>query len=163
MRRLLLLLLALGCRDVPHFAYIDQRGQRFTDADLRGPWIADFVFTRCGSTCPLITARLAQLMHRIPDTEIAFVSFSVDPDHDTPAVLAAWGAQWSSDPRWHLLATDRESLRTTATALHAVAAGSGDALFHSDRFTLVVDGHVRGTYDSGDPRALEKLMADVTR
>ena len=68
---------------VPDFSLIDQSGTAVTLADLKGKvWIADFIFTNCGGTCPMMTDKMRKLQNTLPQ-EIRMVSFSVDPDRDT--------------------------------------------------------------------------------
>src|SRR4051812_28796527 len=89
----------LGCRGgtqalpqlgaMPAFELRDQRGATVRDTDLRGRvLIADFVFTSCPDICPLLTDQLAGLRNKLPQNAgLAYVSFSVDPEHDTPEKL----------------------------------------------------------------------------
>jgi protein SCO1/2 len=154
---------------VPAFAFTDQTGHPLSDTALRGaPFIADFIFTRCTSTCPLLSARLVLLEHAIADRRVRFVSFSVDPEHDTPAALAAYARRWHGDQtRWQLVATTPAGLRALAAGMKATVQATGDAadpLLHSNRFQLVDgDGFVRGVYDSSDDADMAVLAADAAR
>jgi len=75
-------------------------------------WIADFVYTSCGGICPIMTEKMRKLQDKLP-AEIRLVSFSVDPDVDTPAVLTAYAKKFGADPnRWLFLTGNRESLFT---------------------------------------------------
>jgi cytochrome oxidase Cu insertion factor (SCO1/SenC/PrrC family) len=75
--------------NAPEFLLTDQRGKPVNKAALAGHvWIADFIFTKCTTVCPLITAKMALLQRQIADPSVRFVSFSVDPEHDTEAALA---------------------------------------------------------------------------
>lgn len=157
---------------VPAFSYRDQDGRRLTNRDLLGhPWIADFVFTRCAGPCHVITARLGELRRRLPSARLRFVSFSVDPEHDVPAVLKAYAAHFGGDAdgRWRLLSTNWPPIGPLAGAMHAVALApdaanaSSAMIVHSDRFVLVdATGQARATVDSGDPKGLEWLIATAT-
>src|SRR5262249_53976107 len=128
----------------------DQNGRTVTAADLGGQvWVADFMFTRCPSICPLLTEKLARV------EGARKVSFSVDPGYDTPPVLAAYAeahhAPWTFLPG----ATD------------AVARGFKMGLEgtdHDTHFVLVdADRKVRGYYDSSDDEALARLKADIEK
>jgi protein SCO1/2 len=167
----------------PAFFYRDQDGRLLTNRDLLGqPWIADFIFTRCPGACPMITAALAGVRRRLPSKQLRFISFSVDPAHDTPAVLRSYAARFGgdADPRWRLLSTDHPTIGPLAAGMHALAiegqsgegqSGEGqsdegetssDKIVHSDRFVLVdAAGMGRGTFDSGDPKAIERLVLAV--
>src|SRR5262249_39324854 len=91
MKRFALILLCIfvsGCArqpeinygEVPDFTLTDQDGKSLTRADLAGKvWIADFIFTNCAGTCPMITSTMHRLQGALP-AEVHFVSFSVDPE-----------------------------------------------------------------------------------
>ena len=74
---------------VPAYRLVDQNGQTRTAEDLRGSvWVADFIFTSCKSICPVLSAKMVQVQRAIPDARLKFVSFSVDPERDTPRSAA---------------------------------------------------------------------------
>ena len=81
--------------EVPDFTFLDQEGRTTRAEDFRGaPWVADFIFTRCTSACPMLTAQMGNLERRLgADAErVRLASFSVDPEHDTPEVLKRYAA-----------------------------------------------------------------------
>lgn len=134
--------------------------------------MADFIFTRCGGICPGMTARMAQLQAQL-DARVAFVSFSVDPEHDTPEVLAAYARDFKAGPGWTFVTGPRAELYALATDGFRLAAlelpeaerQGGDGPFvHSAKFVLV-DGQarIRGYYDSDETGALAQLVRDVGR
>jgi len=158
---------------VPPFTLIERSGRTTTLADLRGrPWVAGFIFTRCGGICPAMTARMKDLRAAEPAVEL--VSFSVDPEHDTPAVLSAYARQHGIGERWWLLTGTVEALHSLARDGFRLAAAAvppeeqqaqGDGPFlHSSRLVLV-DGaaRIRGYYDSADGEALRALRRDLAR
>jgi cytochrome oxidase Cu insertion factor (SCO1/SenC/PrrC family) len=98
---------------VPDFGLIDQRGRAVRRADLEGKiWVASLIFTSCPDECPLMTAELAQLqsdLASIPD--LRFVSISVDPERDTPALLSQYADRFNADPeRWLFLTGDKRAI-----------------------------------------------------
>jgi protein SCO1/2 len=151
----------------PAFALTDQRGGVVTSEALRGrPYIADFIFTQCTSACPILTAKMVMLQRRLSDADVRFVSFSVDPVHDTRDSLAIYATHWNAmEPRWSLLSTSHESLRQVAAGFRVMAEATQDPdspILHSALFFLVDgDGAVRGVYPSTDDRALEALLKDA--
>ncbi len=153
--------------DAPAFAFADQDGRRTTGVDLRGhAYVADFIFTTCTTACPTMTAKLALLRRQVRSPGVRFVSFSVDPAHDTPAVLRAYAATWGdADPRWRLLSTDPAGLAAVVKGMKVTVAATGDEanpILHSTLFLLVdAAGQVRGVYDSTDPAALARLADDL--
>src|SRR5262252_9017301 len=78
---------------VPEFSLTDQADKTMTLADLKGRvWVADFIFTHCGGTCPLMTDKMRKLHDQLP-LEVRLVSITVDPERDTPKALAAYAAE----------------------------------------------------------------------
>lgn len=151
----------------PDFALTDRDGRTLRLADLAGaPWIADFVFTRCGSSCPLLSARLAALDRALPPGPvIRLVSFSVDPGHDTPAVLERYARSYAASGRWRFLTGDAAQIQRLSRQGFKLALEPGagsEAILHSTRFVLVdADGEIRGTYPALDPAELRRLESDA--
>lgn len=99
-------------RQLPDFEFDSAEGDRVSRDSLKGaPWVASFVFTRCMSTCPQISLAVKQLHDRLAESrpDVRFVSFTVDPNYDTPDVLQQYAEVYSADPeRWRFL-TGEES------------------------------------------------------
>jgi cytochrome oxidase Cu insertion factor (SCO1/SenC/PrrC family) len=160
---------------LPEFVLADQRGESVGLHDLHGTvWIADFVFTRCDGTCPLITRKMAELQQELAAepalAKVRLVSFTVDPDTDTPAVLAAYAQANGADPaRWTFLTGTRAAVRGLITGgFRLPVAEQADPkmpIMHSQSFVLVdARGRVRGTWDAlrDDERAgLRAALAAV--
>jgi protein SCO1 len=157
---------------LPDFRLTERSGRPLSLADLRGrPWVADFIFTQCGGACPAMTARMARLRRDL-SKDVASVSFTVDPAHDTPEVLARYAAAFRADEGWHFLTGPQKDLydlsvggfKLAAMEVPAAEQGAGgDGPFlHSSKFVLVDgEGVIRGYYDSTDEPALRALLADV--
>src|SRR5436309_5563203 len=96
---------------LPEFSLTDQAGKSVTLHDLADRvWVADFIFTSCGGTCPLMTAKMRRLQDVLPP-EIRLVSITVDPARDTPETLAAYaGEQRAAGVRWLFLTGDNQAL-----------------------------------------------------
>jgi protein SCO1/2 len=154
---------------VADFAFQSQTGRRITRDDLFGHvWIADFIFTRCAGPCPRMTADLARIAGDLSAfPELRLVSFSVDPEYDTPAVLAEYAATYSADPeRWYFLTGEKAKIFRLAIESFKMGAADGenaqDPVLHSTRFVLVDrKGQIRGYYDSSDPMQLSALSRDA--
>jgi cytochrome oxidase Cu insertion factor (SCO1/SenC/PrrC family) len=157
---------------LPAFRLTERSGRPLSLADLRGrPWVADFIFTQCAGACPAMTARMARLRRDL-STDVAFVSFTVDPAHDTPEVLARYAATFRADESWHFLTGAQKDLYDLSVGGFKLAAmevppadkaAGGDGPFlHSSKFVLVdAEGVIRGYYDSTDEQALRALVADA--
>ena len=154
---------------LPEFHLVDQRGQPFRLADLRGrAFVADFVFLGCSDVCPRLTERMKTL-----EGKIHLVTFTVDPENDTPDRLAAYATAHGADPaRWTFLTGPSEEVEKTvvkgfkiAMGRERVPAANGKSevlqIFHGEHLVLVDgEGRIRGYYDS-QGEGMEKLLRDV--
>ena len=111
---------------------------------------------------------MAHLQKQLPvDADpIRLVSFSVDPVHDTPAVLTAYAQRAGAQPNWLFLTGPRETLAALLRDGFRVAfADDGpptSPITHSDRFVLVDRGlRIRGYYHGNEPADVERLANDA--
>src|SRR5213595_3659993 len=90
---------------VPSFQLVNQNGQPFGSAQLAGKiWIADFIYTTCPGPCPMISSRMSELQKPLEKTDVHLVSFTVDPEKDTPEVLRGYAEKLRAEPkRWDFL------------------------------------------------------------
>lgn len=153
---------------VPNFQFTDQTGKPFGLADLRGKiWVANFIFTRCGGPCPIMSARMAELNKKVARANkgLQLVSFSVDPEYDTPAVLTEYAARLDADPtHWKFLTGDKAAMDEFVVQglLQPLAKDVTGLPAHSTRFVLVDrDGRLRGFQDGNDPEVVQKLLMDI--
>lgn len=151
------------------FSLTDQQGRTVSTADLRGtPWIADFIFTRCGGTCPIMSHKLAGLQKQTP-ANVRLVSFTVDPEHDTPPVLKTYAESLNADPaRWEFLTGPPRQMADVAYGMKIsvlpASQNKTESILHSTRFLLVNPaGNVVGIYDSTNDSDMKQLVADATR
>ena len=157
---------------VPSFSLTDQSGKPFGDGDLVGKVvIANFVFTRCPTVCPVFTRKFRALIESLDDVEpMLFVSISVDPTHDTSEVLEAYAAKHDADPsRWKFLTGDPEAIKATAEdGLKLAMERSGTLpdgtpdIVHATHFVLIdQQGRIRGYYDSDEKERRTAIAADA--
>ncbi len=161
---------------LPEFALVSQTGDSVHLRDLRGQvWIADFIFTHCAATCPMMTAQLQRLRTAFGGAApVRLVSFSVDPDRDTPQRLTDYAAEYGATPdHWLFLTGDKRQLRRLSidgfhlsvddSAPEDVAKGA-ESVLHSTRFTLVDgQGHIRGYYDGTTNETVDQLGVDARK
>jgi protein SCO1/2 len=152
----------------PAFQLTNQNGQPFGSAQLAGKiWIADFVYTTCPGPCPMISARMSELQKPLEKSDVHLVSFSVDPDKDTPAVLRDYAAKLQAEPgRWDFLTGAKSAIYKVSHDGFKLALSDGsDAQglpVHSTRMVLVDRrGQIRGYYDAMEPDAITNLVADT--
>lgn len=150
---------------VPQFTLVDQNGAAFdSSAKLKGSvWIADFIYTTCPGPCPRMSSQMHGLESTLP-AEIKLVSYTVDPQHDTPPVLKEYAAHFEAQPdRWYFLTGPIDRLEYLARNVFTLSDVGGD-LEHSTRFVLIDrKSRVRGYYLSSEPDAMDRLAADAKR
>jgi protein SCO1/2 len=159
-------------RALPDFALTAVTTAGASPLNLRGlagrVWIADFVYTTCAGPCPLLTANMAGLQKKLPPS-VGLLSFTVDPDEDTPEVLVAYAGRFGADPkRWLFVTGPKDAeirLLRDGFLMPAVAspdAPAGQNVSHSTKMVLVdAQGRIRGYYDGDDADSLAKLAADA--
>jgi protein SCO1/2 len=155
---------------VPEFALTESAGTPLRRADLLGKvWIASFIFTRCAEVCPMIMRQEVRLQAELPlRDDLRLVSFSVDPDWDTPKVLTDYARVFGADrSRWLFLTGDRRQVYHLAIDGFRLATLDADPakempILHSTKLVLVDRrGAIRGYYDSTADVELHKLIRDV--
>lgn len=156
---------------VPDFTFTDENGEPFSLADLRGKvWVADFIFTSCGTVCNTLTSQMAEVQYHTRNMlgYAELVSFSVDPARDTPAVLREFATRYNARAgTWHFLTGPVELIEQTVVdgfkiAMQREATESPDffQIVHGTRFVLVDHlGRIRGYYESSDEGIQELLNA----
>lgn len=160
-------------RPVPDFSLLNQDAQPVTLADLKGKiWVASFIFTRCHSICPTVSATMAELNKVLP-ADVALVSFSVDPRHDTPEILAEYARRFdATPPRWNFLTGERDQIYKIIRDGFLLAVeenadpreSGGDLVTHSSRIIIVdSSGIARSTYNSLDPASVELVQRAIAK
>src|SRR5437016_6368907 len=155
---------------LPDFALTDQMGKTTTLHDLAGRvWVADFIFTNCGGTCPLMTDKMRKLQDALP-AEVHLVSFTVDPTRDTPKVLAAYAEEHgASRDRWLFLTGEKQAMYDICVTgfklpLDTEGGTPAEPIAHSTRFVLVdKHGDIRGYYSGTEEDELRRLSADAKK
>jgi protein SCO1/2 len=155
------------------FSLVDQRGKSVHLGDLAGKvWVADFIFTGCQAACPMLTSRMRSLQRHIDDREktlgrelpVRLVSFSVDPEVDTPDKLNAYAAKWGADERrWLFLTGSLDEMNRAVTHGMKIPFEKGGAdtsafdVLHGERLVVVdKSGRIRGYFET-DPDGMERV------
>jgi len=150
---------------VPPFQMVDFNGHSFEGSRLAGKvWIADFIYTNCPAECPLMSAKMHKVAKQVDGmADVQIVSFSVDPERDTPAALLQFARRYGGPiPQWTFLTGSPETVHQLAyTTFHV-----GDVLgkiSHSTKFVLVDKrGHLRGYYSSLGQDDIPRLLQDLS-
>lgn len=158
------------------FRFNERSGRVVTDADLADRvWVASFVFTRCKLSCPRISTAMKSLQDDLlADTGVQLVSFSVDPDHDTPEALARYADSFAADPqRWWFLSGPKPEtfeLIREGFKLGVAPMDPSDPKFelmdiaHSEKLALVDRGNrVVGLFAAEDPAEVDLLVTKARR
>lgn len=154
--------------DVPPFRLVDESGAEVTQDDLKGRiTVANFIFTRCKGPCPVMTSRMAELSRKLgkASRDVQLVSFTVDPEHDTPPVLATYASQVGAKaPQWRFFTGPPDDVLALVVKglLQPVAKEPTGDVAHSTRFVLIDRaGRLRGFQDGNDPEVVQKLLMDL--
>ena len=155
---------------LPAFSLVDQAGRAVGPGELRGePFVANFIFTRCISACPLLTSQMKNLQKRLGGAaeRVKMLSISVDPEYDTPEVLARYAAEQGATRRWTYLTGELDDVRGAIEEGFRVRMGErvplGDAfdILHASHFVLVdSELRIRGYYRN-DAEGLEELEGAI--
>jgi protein SCO1/2 len=152
----------------PSFQMTDQSGRPFSTESLKGKvWAVEFFFTRCTGVCPVMNRNMAKVFEALKAWEdFAIVSISVDPEHDTPQVLARYAQQYGADAtKWHFLNGPKDAVvRLSREGFLLGTSEVAEEFVHSNRFVLVGrDGQIAGYYVGTDEADVHQMIADALR
>jgi cytochrome oxidase Cu insertion factor (SCO1/SenC/PrrC family) len=156
--------------EVAPFVLVERSGADVRLDDLLGePWVASCVFTRCTGPCPAVTSNMKKLQDRLKGSRAKLVTFSVDPDFDTPQVLSAYAAAVNADPkRWLFLtgASDVVDALIRRSFFFPVERNAeapvGQRVSHRTQLVAVDKrGRVRGFYSGETDHDLDLIAARV--
>ena len=156
------------------FELVERSGRQISEADFADRvCIVSFIFTRCQLSCPRITSVMKSLQPHLEGSDVLLVSLSVDPEHDTPQVLAEYARRFEAEPeRWWFLTGSRALIYNLIQRRFKLsvmenpapeADGKAEAIAHSDRLALVDRGRVVGLFDSNEPAALGSIVEQAKR
>jgi len=157
---------------LPGFRLVDESGATFGRESMVGHVnVVDFIFTRCSSSCPRLTARMGELQGLLArqKSRARLVSFSVDPENDTPPVLSEYAAQAHADlsrgsfVTGSLAQIERAAIDGFKVSVEKITRDAGDYdVVHGDWFVLVdAEGRLRGYYSVREASDLDALVKDV--
>jgi protein SCO1 len=137
----------------PSFTLTSQDGKPVALADFHGKVVAvTFIYTECPDICPMLTQKMVQVQDELgPDfgKKVAFVSISLDPEHDTPEVLKDYAQFWGAKPEgWSFLTGSLDAVRDVTRRYGVFFTKTEDgSVEHSQLTTLVdADGQMRVQY-----------------
>lgn len=155
---------------IPAFSFTDQDGKTITEKDVAGKiYVTDFIFTRCGSICPLMTTNMSTLQEKYKnDDEVLLLSHSVTPSMDSVPVLKRYAeAKGIISSKWHLLTGNEDQIYAMAKKQYFAGDTigyyqTGNEFLHTENFILV-DKHrrIRGVYNGTLALEMERLIDDI--
>ncbi|MEM9701587.1 MAG: SCO family protein [Planctomycetota bacterium] len=159
---------------LPAFSLTERRGETVTKKTLSGaPFIAGFVFVRCPTICPKVTAAMERLRKPLAGTGVKLVTLTVDPEHDTPEILTNYADFYGAveDENWLFLTGDEDEIYELIgegfkqpVSRDDDATDPGWAVFHTANLMLVgPDGVVRRKYNSQVPGEMAELRHDAKK
>lgn len=154
------------------FSYLNQDSVMIKSSDMKGKvWIADFFFTSCPTICPKMTEQMKRLSGMTKDLSenIQFLSFSINPKHDTPSVLRKYiQAHEVTAKNWYFFTGNEVATHDLGINHFQIFAGedasAAGGYAHTAAFSLVdKEGYVRGVYMGTDPKEVNKLEKDLRK
>ena len=153
---------------IPSFSFLNQEGRTITDKDLQDKiYVANFFFATCPTVCPKMNYNLKGVTEKYrDDAQVKFLSFTVDPEKDSVAALAAYAQKEAADSsQWWFLTGNKDSIYALARNGYLVPAAGGKTaadFFHSQDLMLIDhEKRIRGIYDGLDESDVKKLCDEI--
>ncbi|WP_052484210.1 SCO family protein [Bacillus sp. OxB-1] len=159
-------------RELASFSFTDQDGRSFGTDELQGHiWVANFIFTNCETVCPPMTMEMASLQKMAEENslDIQFVTFTVDPDVDSPKVLKKYIQHFTeNESNWHLLTgySQKEIERFALEQFQTIVQKpkTSNQVIHGTNFYLIdPNGRLLKEYNFADDSYQEDLLKDMER
>ena len=159
--------------EVADFSFTNEHEESVSLDDLKGDWwIADFVFTNCTTVCLPMTSNMTALQNKMDDQDVSvqLVSFSVDPDYDTPEVLKEYGESYEADfDTWDFLTgydfetVKKLSIKSFRSLVKEPEYGD-DQVTHGTLFYLVnPEGEIVKSYDGQNAENMDDILEDLKK
>ena len=155
---------------IPEFRFIDQDSSVVTPNTFEDKiYVADFFFTTCPGICPTMAEQMKRVYKEYKDNpKVMFLSHTVDPRHDTPAVLDNYAEKLGVDTdKWKFVTHGgRDYIYKIGKEGYMVSSGKDSTapggFLHSGQFFLVDDKRrIRGVYMGTKPKSVDKLINDI--
>ncbi len=155
----------------PAFSMTTEDGLNLKESDMRGKvYLASFFFSNCPTTCPKNLKQIQKIQKRVKGLgdRVALLSFSVDPENDTPKELFKVARKWKANPYvWKFLTGDLEHIKSVLVNGYKVPIGDKKFsksiydIAHSEKLVLVdQNGYIRGYYKM-EKNDINRLMIDL--
>lgn len=154
---------------IPDFSFVNQDGKTVTAKDFEGKiYVADFFFTTCPTICPIMKTQMLRVYEKFKgNPQVALLSHSIDPRHDSVAVLREYARRLGvTGAQWQFVTGDKAKIYEIGQQSYFVTAkedpDAEGGLLHSGAFALIdKQKRIRGMYDGTKAESVDKLMADM--
>lgn len=155
------------------FSFLDQNNKVITAEVVKDKiWVAEYFFTTCTTICPIMNEEMKNIQKAFAkDEEVKILSFTVDPDVDTPERLKEYAENHDYvEGQWYFVSGSKERLydfarKSVFVLKPAEAQNLGDAgsdFIHTNNFVLVdYKGRIRGYYDGTNTKEVQQLIEDI--
>lgn len=155
--------------EVPNFSFLNQEGDTITKKDIAGKiYIADYFFTTCKGICPIMKKQMNRVYKEfIGDSEIVFLSHTVDPETDNVETMKEFATRYNAKPKkWFFLTGSKKELYEQARNGYfldpSTGTGDEDDFIHTQNFALVDKNfHIRGYFDGTDTADVSRLILEI--
>jgi protein SCO1/2 len=153
---------------VPDFTLTDQTGRAVKLSDMRGePVAVTFIYTRCpiATACPLTTTRFAKLDSMLAAKRFGrLFTITVEPERDTPQVLAEYASHVKADPaRWKFLTGDPKTVADVASRFGVIYYPEAGQVVHAQAVAVVDAAGRLATIYYGDNWDAENVFRDLEK
>lgn len=154
---------------VPDFKFINQDSQWITQENFKNKiYVVDFFFTSCPTICPIMKTQMLRLHEHFKNNpEVKILSHTIDPYHDSVAVLKDYASRLEVDTKqWNFVTGIKDEIYQIAEKGYFVAAkedaNEAGGFIHSGAFVLIdKNRRIRGYYDGTKAEKVDLLIKDV--
>ncbi|GEO05252.1 hypothetical protein AAE02nite_29160 [Adhaeribacter aerolatus] len=154
---------------VPDFSLTSQTGKTVSQQDLQGKiYVANFFFASCKDVCKKMSNNLGQVQEAFAkEPKVKIVSYTVDPERDSVAVLSKYAETYGAKPdKWYLLTGPKRQIYQLAQEGYRLPAMQAPSLIpdfiHSEKLLLIdEEKHVRGIYDGTNEEDVDRLITEI--
>jgi protein SCO1/2 len=146
--------------NVPLVAHDGREVRFFDDLVADKTVVISFIYTSCADACPLETAKLTEVQELLADRlgrDVFFYSISIDPERDTPAVLADYATRFGVGPGWLFLTGAKEDIRLLRQKLGMI--GRDEVEFSEHTLSLLIGNQSTGQWMKRSPFESPHLLA----
>lgn len=158
-----------GQHYIPDFVFTNQDRESIGRLEMEEKiTVVDFFFTSCPSICPIMSTEMERVDGAFrSESSVQIFSISIDPEFDTPEVLASYAERHGATPgKWHFLTGEKDKIYDLARCGFILPTldglGVAEDFVHSDKFVLVDGlGRIRGYYSGTNRDEVDRLIVEI--